>query len=218
MSGHRPGSAPRMAPAERIDDDVRAAIDGVMRGNPPLVLFTTLARDRRLFFKFFRGGLLDRGHLTLRQREIVIDRTTALCGAEYEWGVHVSSFAAAAGLSDEHITSLLHGQAEDPCWEEPERALIRMCDALDDSATLTDDHWNSLRETHSEEAVLELLLLAGFYRTTSYLVNSLRLANEPGTARFDDYDIDEPGLEPVPERCAPESLDHVSHRPARARS
>jgi hypothetical protein len=27
--------------------------------------------------------------LSLRHRELLILRTTALCGAEYEWGVHV---------------------------------------------------------------------------------------------------------------------------------
>jgi hypothetical protein len=48
-------------------------------GREPLVLFTTLARDERLFERFFAGGLLDQGQVTLRQREIVIDRTTALC-------------------------------------------------------------------------------------------------------------------------------------------
>jgi hypothetical protein len=57
-----------------------------MRGNPPLVLFTTLARDRRLFFKFFNSGLLDRGHLTIRQREIVIDRVTATAQSTMRYG------------------------------------------------------------------------------------------------------------------------------------
>lgn len=176
-----------MAPAESIDDDIRAMIDAVMRGRTPLALFTTLARDRRLFQKFFAGGLLDRGHLTLRQREIVIDRTTALCGAEYEWGVHVSGFARAALLTSEEITSLTSGTADDTCWDRPEAALVRMCDALHERATLDDEHWDALREWHSEEAIVELLLLAGFYRTTSYLVNSLRLTNEPGMAVFADY-------------------------------
>lgn len=176
-----------MVPATELDADVRAAIDDVMRGRPPLVLFTTLARDRRLFFKFFGGGLLDRGHLTLRQREIVVDRTTALCGAEYEWGVHISTFGRAAELTDEQITSLTFGRAEDSCWTEAEAALIRMCDALHSTAVLGDSQWDALRASHSKEAVLELLLLAGFYRTTSYLVNTLRLAPEPGTARFADY-------------------------------
>jgi hypothetical protein len=51
-------------------------------GVPPLVLFTTLARDARLFERFRGGGLLDKGHLTLRQREIVIDRVTAQCRSD----------------------------------------------------------------------------------------------------------------------------------------
>ncbi len=96
MTRYEIDSIPRVAPATELDPEVDAAIAAVMRGRPPLVLFTTLARDKRLFGKFFGGGLLDRGHLTLRQREIVIDRTTALNGAEYEWGVHVATYGDAA--------------------------------------------------------------------------------------------------------------------------
>src|SRR3712207_1827034 len=104
MTHYKNNSVGRVAPAAPpMEPDVQAAIDDVMRGRPPLVLFTTLARDRRLFFKFFGGGLLDRGHLSLRQREVVIGRTTARCGAEYEWGVHVTGFAAEAQLTDEQI-------------------------------------------------------------------------------------------------------------------
>jgi len=123
----------------------------------------------------------------VRQRELVIDRTTALCGAEYEWGVHVTGFARAAELTDEQIASLVSGGAEDDCWDEGDAVLIRMCDALHADATLDDQLWADLRRHHSDEAILELLLLAGFYRTTSYLVNSLALPLEPGTARFDQY-------------------------------
>jgi hypothetical protein len=39
-------------------------------------------------------------------------------------------------------------------------------------------------EYHSNEAILELLMLAGTYRTVSYLVNGLRLPLEPGARRF----------------------------------
>jgi len=46
--------------------------------------------------------------------------------------------------------------------------------------------WTSLKSTFSDEAILELLLLAGFYRTVSYLTNALRLPAEPGSARFPD--------------------------------
>lgn len=178
----------RIAPApEPLDSDIQTAIDRVMRGKPPLTLFTTLARDRRLFLKFFGNGLLDRGHLTLRQREIVIDRTTALCGAEYEWGVHITAFAEAAELTRDQITSLVHGGSEDECWSEHDRVLIDLCDALHETSTVDDSLWARLKTQFSEEAILELLMLAGFYHATSYLVNALRLPLEPGRPRFADY-------------------------------
>ena len=44
------------------------------------VLFRTIARSPRAWEKFSAGGLLDRGPLTLREREIVIDRTCARTG------------------------------------------------------------------------------------------------------------------------------------------
>src|SRR5512141_714819 len=98
--------APAIAP---FSEEVQGWLDRTMpAGVAPLMLFTTLARDERLFKKLFAGGLIDRGHLTLRQREIVIDRTTALCGCEYEWGVHVSFFAKRVALTEAHLHSLVH--------------------------------------------------------------------------------------------------------------
>ena len=184
MDRYRNRSA-RIAPASSpLPTEIQQAIDAIMRGKPPLVLFTTLARDRRLFFKFFNSGLLDRGHLTIRQREIVIDRVTAACGAEYEWGVHVSTFAAKAGLSEDQIASLTTGGPHDECWDDADRVLIRLCDSLQRSCTVDDDLWAQLSTHHTDEAILELLMLAGTYRTVSYLVNSLRLPLEHGARTF----------------------------------
>jgi alkylhydroperoxidase family enzyme len=177
----------RIAPAPQpLASDVQQAVDQIMRGNPPLALFTTMARDHRLFFKFFNSGLLDRGHLTIRQREIVIDRVTAMCGAEYEWGVHVSAFAAKAGLREDQIASLTTGTPEDDCWQDADRVLIRLCDSLHNTCTVDDDLWAQLSAYHSDEAILELLMLAGTYRMVSYLVNSLRLPPENGARTFPD--------------------------------
>ena len=166
--------------------DIQEAIDAVMRGNPPLLLFAVLARDRRLFFKFFNAGLLDRGHLTIRQREIVIDRVTAHCGAEYEWGVHVAIYAAKAGLTEAQIKSLTTGAADDDCWSDQDRLLIQLCDHLAATCSVGDELWADLTTHHSDEAMIELLMLAGFYRTVSYLTNALRLPPEPHARRFSD--------------------------------
>ncbi len=176
----------RVAPAKPpFSAEVQRWLDRTMPpGTPPLLLFTTLARDERLCRKFFSAGLLDRGHLTLRQREIVIDRTTALCRSEYEWGIHIAIFGARVALTPEQIHSLVYGRPEDMCWNAEDRILLRMCDALHHDSSIDDGLWQSLRAEFSEEAMLELLMLAGFYRTVSYLTNALQLPLEPNGARF----------------------------------
>jgi alkylhydroperoxidase family enzyme len=184
MTRYKNRSARIAPPSPPFPAEIQQAIDAIMRGKPPLVLFTTLARDRRLFFKFFNSGLLDRGHLTIRQREIVIDRVTAACGAEYEWGVHVTTFATKAGLTEDQIASLTTGGPGDECWDDADRVLIRLCDSLHLNCTIDDDLWARLSAYHGDEAILELLMLAGTYRTVSYLVNSLRLPLEDGARTF----------------------------------
>jgi alkylhydroperoxidase family enzyme len=165
--------------------EVQAWLDRTMPpGKPPLRLFTTLARDPRLFGKFFSAGLLDRGHLSLRQREIVIARTTALCRSEYEWGVHITIFGARVGFTPAQIGSLVRGRPGDDCWPAQEQTLLRLCDALHRDCDVDDALWQQLRDDFSDGAMLELLMLAGFYRTVSTLTNALRLPLEPDGARF----------------------------------
>jgi alkylhydroperoxidase family enzyme len=176
----------RIAPAQApFPSDIQAAFDKIMPpGQPPLALFTTLAREPRLFAKFFAASLLDRGHLSLRQRELVIDRTTALCRSEYEWGVHVAIFAPKAGIDAAQQASLVHGSPEDACWSDDDRLLLRLCDTLHHEASVDDALWQLLAVRFSEGALIELLMVAGFYRTVSYLTNALRLPLEPAAARF----------------------------------
>jgi alkylhydroperoxidase family enzyme len=178
--------APRIAPAEPpYRAEVQARLDALMPpGVAPLLLFRVLARDRRLFERFMGGGLLDRSHLTLRQREIVIHRVTARCGSEYEWGVHAALFARRAGLEADQLHSTVHGGPHDACWSAQDALLLRLCDALHADCTIDDALWAELRAVFSEEAILESLLLAGFYRTVAYLTNALDLPPEPFAGRW----------------------------------
>ena len=85
---------PRIAPLEPpYAPEIQQQFDRIMQGAPPLVLFRVIAGSARAWEKFRAGSLLDRGPLSLREREIVIDRTCALTGCEYEWGVHITTFA-----------------------------------------------------------------------------------------------------------------------------
>ncbi len=179
-------ASPRIAPANPpYPADVQVRFDTLMPpGVAPLVLFRVLARDQRLFQRFMGGGLLDKGHLTLRQREVVIHRVTGLCGSTYEWGVHAAFFARRAGLDDAQLRSTALGGSQDTCWSTEDALLIRFCNALQAHCTIDDALWAELRAAFSDAAILELLLLAGFYRTVSYLTNALRLPPEPFAAPF----------------------------------
>jgi alkylhydroperoxidase family enzyme len=96
----------------------------------------------------------------------------------------VSAYAEKAGLTEAQIESLVTGGPDDDCWADEDRALIRLCDGLQRHCTVDDELWTQLAAHHSDEAILELLMLAGTYRTVSYLVNGLRLPLEPGARRF----------------------------------
>lgn len=176
---------PRIAPLEPpYPADIQANFDAIMQGAPPLVLFRTLAASERAWRKFRAGSLLDRGPLALRERELLIDRTCALAGNEYEWGVHVSAFAAAARLTPEEVAATAGEGSAAACWNPAERVLLTAAEALHARAALSDAEFAALRAHYDEAQVLEAILLCGFYRMVSYVVGGLDLPLEPGAARF----------------------------------
>ena len=175
----------RIAPLKPpYEPQIQEQFDRVMRGAPPLMLFRVVASNARTWEKFRASSLLDRGPLSLREREIVIDRTCALTRCEYEWGVHVTTFAKAAQLTDAQIRASVLDRADAPCWSPSEQALIAAVDALHLRATLSEYEFKALSAHYDEAKIFEIILLCGFYRTVSYLANGLELPLEEGVARF----------------------------------
>jgi len=168
--------------------DIQQTFDLIMKGKEPLMLFRTIAVSERAWTKFRAGSLLERGPLKLRDREIVIDRTTALANCEYEWGVHVAVFAEHAELTEEQITATCNAKPDASCWSDAERALISAVDALHGRATLDQAEFDRLRQYYDDAQILEILLLCGFYRTVSYIANALDLPLESKGARFPSSD------------------------------
>jgi alkylhydroperoxidase family enzyme len=178
-------TAPRIAPLQPpYPPEIQEQFDRVMRGASPLVLFRVIAGQARAWEKFRAGSLLDPGPLSLREREIVIDRTCARTGCEYEWGVHIAAFAEAAHLTEEQIRATVLGDASAACWSPAEQVLIATVDALHDRATLSDAEFTALSAHYEDAKILEIIQLCGFYRTVSYLANALALPLEENAARF----------------------------------
>ena len=151
-------------------------------GVPPIALFRTVAHNPRVLGRWRGGALLDKGSVTLRQREIVILRTTARLGAEYEWGVHVAFFAAKAGLAEAEIRATVHAGPE--AWSGGEALLVRIADALVDTATLDDALWAEAAASFTAAQLVEILSLVGFYHLVSFVVNATGVEREPGAPGF----------------------------------
>lgn len=164
-----------------------AVLEKMTFGMPqPLALFRTLAHNPRVLDRVRLGGLLDRGSLSLRQRELAILRTCARCGAEYEWGVHVRIFQPQTGMSEAQIAATVHGGADDALWCEDERAILALADALHASARLNDALYTRLQRSFSAEQMVELVALAGFYHAIAFAIGAFAIEHEPDAPRFPD--------------------------------
>ena len=176
----------RISPAEPpYEPAIAAELERIMPpGVPPLMLFRTMAKSPRIFAKMFAGGLLDKGPLGLRHREIVIDRTTARLGCEYEWGVHIAIFADRVGFTAEQVAATVAGPCDAACWLPQEQALIALVDDLVDRRAITPATWTSVAAHFDKTQILEAIALVGYYHTISFLCLGLELPLESYAARF----------------------------------
>lgn len=177
--------SPRVAPLEPpYPAEMQADFDKLMRGAPPLKLFRTLAHNPRVLSRMMAGGLLDRGPITLRQRELMILRTTARCGAEYEWGVHVAAFGNKAAWTPEQVAASANGPVDAAIWSTDERLILALADQLHESQQVDATLWQALSAAFATDQLVELVMLAGLYHAVSFCVNAFEVQNEDFAPSF----------------------------------
>jgi alkylhydroperoxidase family enzyme len=186
-------TGPRIAP---LEPPYEPAIEAILKkwmppgsAIEPLALFRTLAVHDELASRMrpLGAGILGHGRVEPREREIVIHRTCARAGAEYEWGVHVLAYGKPLGLSDEQVAATVGGQPDDPAWSERDALLVGLADELHDTCEVSDGLWSALAAYYSADQLIELVVIAGWYRLLSYVINAARVEHEPWAARFPDH-------------------------------
>ena len=176
----------RIAPLEPpYEDSVSEALSRWMPREaavPPLALFRTIALHPMLRERMhpLAAGLRSRGTLSFRVRELVILRTCARCEAWYEWGVHATAFAAAAGIDRDALQALTHASPAEIAARSDEDALVlQITDELHDNSRLSDRVFAAASERFGTQSLLELGALAGFYHLISFLIGVADLDPEP---------------------------------------
>jgi len=141
-----------------------------IRGKPANI-FLTMANHEKLAKRWLVFGthILSKSTLNAREREIAILRIGWLCQAGYEWGQHVV-IGKAAGISDAEIENIKQGSQAD--WSTHEALIITAADELHSDAFITDDTWAGLKETYSDQQMMDLVFTIGQYNMVSMALNS----------------------------------------------
>jgi alkylhydroperoxidase family enzyme len=115
-------------------------------------------------FHVFNGHVLFGTSLTIRQRELMVLRISAVRGALYEWTQHKWMARNEAGMTDEEIERVAEGP-DARGWGEEDRTLLRAVDELIAHARIGDETWSRLRAVLGEQQVMDLVFTVGAYDT-----------------------------------------------------
>ena len=187
MTAERP-THPRIAPIDLddvTDDELRTTLAGALTlDGRPLNIFGVLGHHPKLLkrFNLLGGYILNKGLLPEREREMVILRIGWNARAVYEFGQH-TVIGRRCGLTDEEITALTKAPDEHG-WSADDRALVAMADDLSTDDCVSDATWAALSTRWSEAELIELLVVAGFYRLVSGFLNSAGVQLDDGVPGF----------------------------------
>ncbi len=183
--------SPRIAPlAPPYDPEIAAALAKWMPPGTalePLKLFRTLYQNPHLSSRMrpLGAGILGReSALAPREREILIDRTCARCGCEYEWSVHVAVYGKEVGLDHVQLENTASETMDPTLWSEREQMLFALVDELHETATLSDATWEQVAATWSVVQILEMVIIVGWYHLISFVANAARIEQETWAAHF----------------------------------
>jgi alkylhydroperoxidase family enzyme len=168
------GKEARIPPLEPKDwtPDQRKRFDPNGTGQRAANVFVTFVRnppaDR------LRGPInqhiLNGTTLSVRQRETLLMRIGVLCRCEYEWAAH-SRIGRRAGMTDADVARIIAGP-ESGGGDPLELALLRATDELHRDNRVSDATWAALAKGLDTRQLLDVLIAAGGYRSTSMAINT----------------------------------------------
>mgnify|MGYP001173731289 FL=1 len=187
MTAPRP-TRPRIQPVN-LDDVQDPELAETLAGaltleGRPLNIFGVLGHHPKLLkrFNLMGGFLLNKGLLPERERELVILRIGWNANAVYEFGQH-TVIGLRCGLTGDEIAALTRA-TDTHDWRADDLALIAMADELAADDCVTDATWATLAARWSHAELVELLVVAGFYRLVSGFLNSAGVQLDNGVPGF----------------------------------
>ncbi|MDP3908702.1 carboxymuconolactone decarboxylase family protein [Novosphingobium sp.] len=173
-----PQTTPRIAPLplDQVPDETMALFGG--RDNPrnQLNFFKILVQNPILLKKYepFAMRLGREPSIPLRDKEVLILRTSTLCGETYELAHHLF-IARQAGMTNEEIEAAKQGSNDLPPFE---RALVKAAEELVRDHCIADDTWTVLAARYTNSQLIELVFMVANYTLLAMINNSLGIYPE----------------------------------------
>lgn len=111
-------------------------------------------------------------------RELLVVRSGRLLEAEYEWKHHWVA-AKEAGVPDEKLRALSDWKTSE-LFDPEERAVLALADDTAQGSGASGETLCTLKSLFSNEQVVELVVIAGFYAGVARIVNSFSVPLESG--------------------------------------
>jgi alkylhydroperoxidase family enzyme len=154
-------------------------------GLPEFNIFRAMANAPQVLkgYADLGGRLLMRGTLDPRLREFVINAISVKAGCAYEWSHHLG-MGRQAGMTDDDLRALRDGKLE--ALGDTERLYVTYAHKVDDAA-VTDADVDALRDAGlTDEQIVELTVLAGFYGMTARALLALDVEIDEGNPGFEE--------------------------------
>jgi alkylhydroperoxidase family enzyme len=122
--------------------------------------------------------LIFRGAVPDRIRELVILRIGWRSASEYVFCQHVR-YSRELGIPDEEILGV-RDPGHCPAFSDTDRRVIDLADELHDSVRVTRPTWTALEKVFTPSELVELVLIAGFWRMIAGFNNSAAIPLDAG--------------------------------------
>jgi len=178
----RPPRLPALSPEDRserqqalLDEMSMVVVDGVRKPREDKAALEIMVRHAELYNAHLGVAqkYLSDCEMSIRDRELAILRVGWLSQAPFEWGAHVK-IAKRNGVTSEEIERVIAGSSA-PGWSKQDGAILRAVEELHFNSMITDETWADLQGFYNDKKLIELVILAGQYKTVAYYQNSLRL-------------------------------------------
>jgi alkylhydroperoxidase family enzyme len=175
-------SSPRIAPIalDQLTDEQAALGGGRDNLRCQLNFVRTLVQHPALYGTWipFAEQLIFRSSLPPKHREMLIIRTSQLCGERYEIAHHLY-IARTLGLTDAEIDATKRGSNE---LADFELTLLKAAEELVTNHCVADATWATLAEQYTTQQLMEVVFVVANYSLIAMVTNSFGIHSETDVA------------------------------------